>query len=1395
MKEKNVAKKKKKKKKLIKLILILFLSCCYKVYPFSLPFVKDEILVKLSSSNESYINYLCAQYHLHLLDGIEEIGLYRLKIIEDYENSLETLIYKLEKEKYVVYAQPNYLLFPTSDGEEEQAIDLLASVNFPPGLLEKLGIEIKYPAIVAVVDSGVDYTHEDLKDLIIKGYDFVDLCDVPNGIYDFHKFIHRDIEEDYLFLDNDPMDKNGHGTHVAGIIAQISHGKVKIMPVRAGFNLIVEIYHTPEGPKEINYGTFTTFSAIKSIIYAVNQGAKVINASWGGPPSQALIDALLYAQKHGVLVVVSAGNWDTDAPSYPSAFGLDNLISVAALGEDNEKAIFSNFGNYVTVSAPGVNIESTWLNNSYKILSGTSMAAPCVSGLAGLLFSAFPDFNYKEVKALIEKSAEEINDINRQYNGTLGTGKINVANCMANAKNYYELKRLLRDIESFMNGEITLAEFETRISAMVQNLIIPDSNRRNFLSIILDTVREDNDLRSAQLNILFSLWRNIEDKEGIKAAIPILIQRYNPEYVANWVESNGFVEEDDILLLSKTDSEFLSALLSYLTPENVAKVISRTFRDMKEILQLSLNLIDKYPEVWDFIMDNLNNLDFQNEEVAILQEINRVFVEGGDIDSKDSFLKGKDPAIQAAFEYLARYRAIELPKKVRHIDIMGVIRDKNGNPINGAIIKVTLPHPEELDLNLIDVPIRIEEKKYLLSHNYEYFRTQSETDGSYQIIGIPLDEGETQLLLEIYALTSMGYIKKTIPVRVNRNSELNLLDVTLDLQNQDIISPEEFIQQKIEQLVGRRLDTSSSTEAKILEFWLELFRKYQRQEYPGYNPLGNDYQLVPDKAVQNISNAFEVMEFLKPLIETYYGRNFDFGKEVHWDFMWYWLLHWKKYWEDRDSPDMGEIKNEAERAFRILNRLKPIFEESSGYKVDELPFCCFGFERMVFWFNKVEEMVKYEEYSEEEAIKTVLNWMQKILPYAEYIPDNNIQEALIFIDSIKEAQDYLMREVNLENEEDLDFVTQCYEFNKILSWDGDYHKINAGHLVALQEAFNTFVEDLDVDEIDIISMYEVIPEFQEHYLGREINYSSADDLRFLFYWDELSLWAKDPELTKNALLNIGFFEKLFGREVDIERDGLDLVRLARNLPRMERLLGEKIDLNNPEHFEFCRKFMLVINAGIGPAILDVNDDEAMLKVVEFIPYYEKLLGRTLEERDIFGMISTIKDLEKFEEYLGRKLNLDSEEDFDIWKDWYHIRMGDFSTRLNYWNLRYLVEDIEGRELHFYNSEDRELIHAYRQTEKYVSNFIEEYFNRTMVEYEEPDKSIWRDAAHMWVEGERDPVEIKIALYDKYIKGEPTGATDPIPCIFSEIPVSSEENEYSYSPINIEDLTSPNDLFL
>ena len=254
--------------------------------------------------------------------------------------------------------------------------------------------------VVAVVDTGVDFSHADLQGKLIAGWDFVN-------------------------DDADPSDDYGHGTHVAGIVTANVDNALGIAGV--GHNTRVMAV------KVLNSANMGSYSDIASgITYAVDNGARIINLSLGGTaPSQILEDAVNYAWNNGALLVVAAGNYGGPTPSYPAAYV--NSLAVSATDHRDLKWSGTSTGEFVDISAPGRAIYSTdWIGGAgeYASRSGTSMAAPHVSAVAALVLSLNETLSNADVRAILETTSVDLGASGKD--DEYGHGRVDAYNAVMN---------------------------------------------------------------------------------------------------------------------------------------------------------------------------------------------------------------------------------------------------------------------------------------------------------------------------------------------------------------------------------------------------------------------------------------------------------------------------------------------------------------------------------------------------------------------------------------------------------------------------------------------------------------------------------------------------------------------------------------------------------------------------------------------------------------------------------------------------------------------------------------------------------------------------------------------------------------------------------------------------
>ncbi len=267
--------------------------------------------------------------------------------------------------------------------------------------------------VVAVIDGGVDYNHQDLQDNIWTNSKEI----AGNGKDDDgNGFVDDVYGWNFHDNNNDTLDRDGHGTHVAGTIAGVNNDYGVTGIAYDAQIMSVKVLD--------DSGSGYYSSIVDGIYYAVDNGADVINLSLGGEyPSWDVDLAIAYAHESGVNVIMAAGNNSGETPLYPASYADNYGIAVGAVDRNDELADFSNRAgndeiNYVT--APGVNIYSTVPNNGYEFYSGTSMAAPHVSGMVALMLSADPTLTPDQISEIITQSATNNTEVKNSDDNILG---------------------------------------------------------------------------------------------------------------------------------------------------------------------------------------------------------------------------------------------------------------------------------------------------------------------------------------------------------------------------------------------------------------------------------------------------------------------------------------------------------------------------------------------------------------------------------------------------------------------------------------------------------------------------------------------------------------------------------------------------------------------------------------------------------------------------------------------------------------------------------------------------------------------------------------------------------------------------------------------------------------
>lgn len=402
-----------------------------------------EYLIKLKGGRSAQSLQSKVAGKLSFKGQVPRAGVFQLKL--DDSRDFQTL----SNDPDVEYIEPNYMLskIPTvpaegSNGGQQQTysegeIQALASTTYsqnyaPVQVLQAWGIESAYASnnvpVVAVIDTGIDMTHSVFTQ---SQAIWSNTAEIPgNGVDDdFNGYVDDLHGWNFNANSNSPQDDEGHGTHVAGIV------------VGTG----LDIFSAPRDQSRIlimplkfldSSGSGRTSDAIRAIYYAVDNGAKVINCSWGGGSySRSLLDALTYAYEQQVIVVTAAGNSGTNndaSPMYPAGYSVPSNIAVAASTDSDNLASFSNYGaSSVPVAAPGYYIYSSYKGNAYTLMSGTSMAAPFVAGLAAYAWREAPQLTGYQVKQLITSS---VNTKTSLVNKVSTQGRVNALNLINLAK-------------------------------------------------------------------------------------------------------------------------------------------------------------------------------------------------------------------------------------------------------------------------------------------------------------------------------------------------------------------------------------------------------------------------------------------------------------------------------------------------------------------------------------------------------------------------------------------------------------------------------------------------------------------------------------------------------------------------------------------------------------------------------------------------------------------------------------------------------------------------------------------------------------------------------------------------------------------------------------------------
>ncbi|MEX1030521.1 MAG: S8 family peptidase [Paenibacillaceae bacterium] len=330
-------------------------------------------------------------------------------VFESHQLTAEQMMTYFKKADNVAYVEPHYYYMTNNEPIPNDDLFAPHQWNLPiTQTVEGWGISKGNDnIIIAVLDTGVDLNHPDLQGRLVDGLNIIQ-------------------------PEQAPSDDVGHGTHVTGVISATVNNLEGVAGM-TWYDKVMPIKVLDQS------GAGTTYSVAQGIIWATDHGAKVINMSLGNyAQAEFLHDAVRYAYDRDVVLIAASGNDNTDQPGYPAAY--PEVFAVAATDQQQQRAPFSNYGDYIDIAAPGVSIASTYPDNQYAALSGTSMASPHVAALAALIRSVNPLLNNTEVMNIMRDTANDLGK--RGKDDQFGYGQINVKQALIQASNTKNSVRL-----------------------------------------------------------------------------------------------------------------------------------------------------------------------------------------------------------------------------------------------------------------------------------------------------------------------------------------------------------------------------------------------------------------------------------------------------------------------------------------------------------------------------------------------------------------------------------------------------------------------------------------------------------------------------------------------------------------------------------------------------------------------------------------------------------------------------------------------------------------------------------------------------------------------------------------------------------------------------------------
>ncbi len=436
----------------------------------SRPYIDGEVIVKMRDQvgedagdgrslnrerllkGNAFVERAKTKHQLLLKSAFHKLGVFHFQLKAG--ESVEQAIQSIKVDPDVEYVEPNYVFQKANVGGRIQSFTIaevgsMSSATTYLATSAPIQVTSTWPTVtqnavpvIAVIDTGLDIDHP-----VISGTNALweNSGETGTDIHGNDKAINGKDDDGNGYIDDvngwnfisnseHMIDDDGHGTHVSGIILSVTQN-IYTAPYAPAIIRIMPLKFLDED----GYGR--TSDAIKAIYYAVNNGATVLNNSWGGPSySAALHEAITYAYNHGVLFVAAAGNngnSNDSSPMYPASYKVPNVLAIAATTDSDAFANFSNFGEKsVHMASPGVYILSLVPGTSFATMSGTSMAAPFAAGLAALMKVEKPDLLPYQMKQIILASSDVLlNGAQHVLAGKVSSeGRINVYNTIQATK-------------------------------------------------------------------------------------------------------------------------------------------------------------------------------------------------------------------------------------------------------------------------------------------------------------------------------------------------------------------------------------------------------------------------------------------------------------------------------------------------------------------------------------------------------------------------------------------------------------------------------------------------------------------------------------------------------------------------------------------------------------------------------------------------------------------------------------------------------------------------------------------------------------------------------------------------------------------------------------------------